>query len=129
MKKKTSRNITDAEWEIMSVVWKKSPITATEVVDALAPRRKWSLATVRTMLRRLVNKQTLGQRLEGKRYLYWPRETMEDCAKTEGGSLMRRLTGAASSVALIHMVKESKLSEDELEELKQILNEKQKGKK
>ncbi|MDB6039856.1 MAG: Penicillinase repressor, partial [Verrucomicrobiales bacterium] len=51
----TSIRITEAEWEVMTVVWERAPVPASVVVDVLEHRKQWTLATVRTLLRRLVN--------------------------------------------------------------------------
>ena len=48
--------ISSAEWEVMSVVWDKAPVTATEVFEALPPGHGWKQKTVNTFLTRLVEK-------------------------------------------------------------------------
>ena len=49
--KKTMR-ITAAEWEVMAVVWDRTPVAASTVFEVLEDRKQWTLATVRTLLRR-----------------------------------------------------------------------------
>lgn len=63
----------------MAVVWERAPVAASAIVEALHEREQWTLATVRTLLRRLVNKGALAQEVEGKRYLYRPLILMETC--------------------------------------------------
>ena len=77
---KESIRITKAEWEIMAAVWERAPIAASAIAGLLEEKRQWTLATVRTLLRRLVNKGALEQRQEGKRFVYSPRVSMEECA-------------------------------------------------
>jgi len=110
----------------MSVVWENAPISANEVTRALATSRQWTLTTVRTLLRRLVEKKALEQTVDGKRYLYSPLVSMEACARSEGESLLARLTGRTPSIALIHMVREAELSDKDIRELKKILKDKEK---
>jgi BlaI family penicillinase repressor len=122
---KASFRITDAEWEVMAVVWRRAPVAASAVVAELHERKQWSLATVRTLLRRLVNKGALGQELEGKRYLYQPRVSMAACVRRESESLWERVLGRAPSAALLHLVERADLSKEDIRELRRILREKE----
>jgi BlaI family penicillinase repressor len=123
---KRSIRMTNAEWEVMSVVWQHSPAAATDVVDKLQEAKQWTLATVRTLLRRLVNKGALAQALEGKRYLYSPLVSMEACVHQESQSFWDRVLGRAPSAALVHLVARAKLNKADIQELRRILREKEK---
>lgn len=124
---KESIRITEAEWEVMAVVWERAPVAATTVVSELEKRRQWSLATVRTLLRRLVNKGALQQQAEGKRYIYTPRVSMDECVRRESESFLDRVLGRAPSVSLLHLVKKADLSSKDIQELRRILREKEKS--
>jgi BlaI family penicillinase repressor len=117
--------ITEAEWEVMAVVWEREPVAASTVVEALEGRKQWTLATVRTLLRRLVNKGALQQESEGKRYLYRPLISMAECARQESDSFLDRVLGRAPSAAILHLVKRADLSEQDIQELRRILREKE----
>ena len=108
------------------VVWRQAPVAASAVVAALQERKGWSLATVRTLLRRLVAKGALSQQLEGKRYLYSPLVTMSACVRQESDSFWERVLGHAPSVALLHFVRRAELSKQDMRELRRILREKEK---
>jgi BlaI family transcriptional regulator, penicillinase repressor len=123
---KTTMRMTQAEWEVMAVVWQRQPTPASAVVEELHERRQWSLATVRTLLRRLVRKGALRQEIEGKRYLYTALVSMEASVRSESESFWDRVLGRAPSAALIHLVKRAELSEGDIQELKRILREKEK---
>lgn len=117
--------MTHAEWEVMAVVWEKAPVPASTVVEELHARKQWSLATVRTLLRRLVNKGALQQQAEGKRYIYTPRVSMEACVRQESESFWERVLGRAPSAALIHLVQRADLSKEDIQELRRILRSKE----
>ena len=123
---KESIRITEAEWEVMAVVWERTPVAATTVVEELKKRKQWSLATVRTLLRRLVNKGVLRQELEGKRYIYTPRVSKAECVRRESESFLDRVLGHAPSISLVHLVKKADLSSKDIQELRRILREKEK---
>ena len=65
-----AKPISNAEFEIMDVLWAQSPLGASDVAGRLADKTKWSSKTVKTLLARLVEKGALGHRSEGRRYLY-----------------------------------------------------------
>jgi BlaI family penicillinase repressor len=113
--------ISDAEWQVMEVLWARSPLMAGEVVDALGSRNGWSPRTVKTMLGRLVKKKALRFVPEGKRYLYRPAISREDCIRTESRSFVSRVFGGEPGPMLVHFVNESKLKPEEIRELKRIL--------
>lgn len=112
----------------MAVVWDRPPVPASTVAEVLVKRKRWTLATVRTLLRRLVNKGALQQQAEGKRFIYTARISMEDCVRRETESFLDRVLGRAPSQALLHLVKNADLSAKDIEDLQQILREKEKSK-
>ena len=117
----TSIRITHAEWDIMTVVWRRAPVAACAVVEELQESKQWTLATVRTLLRRLTNKGALRQQVEGKRYLYTPLVSMDACVRQESESFWKRVLGRAPSAALIQLVERAELSKEDIEELRRIL--------
>ncbi len=118
--------ITEAEWEVMDLVWKASPVAASDITRALGRKRRWALATVRTLLRRLVKKGAVEQQSEGKRYLYSPRLTKEECVRRESDSFLDRVLGRAPATTLLHLVSKADLSSEDIQELRRILRKKEK---
>ena len=118
--------ISEAEWVVMEVVWKQNPITALEVVQHLADRKEWQDQTIRTMLRRLIRKKALTYRAEGKVFFYAPAVSREQCVREESQSFLERVFGGAAQPLLVQLVQESRLSSDDIAELKRILRDKEK---
>lgn len=118
--------ISDSEWEIMNLVWKKSPVAASEIVEELAARKQWQPRTTRTLLARLVAKGALRFSQEGRRYLYEPKVTLEDCVRHESRSFMERVFGGEPASMLINLVKHTEFSPEEIKQLKKLLSEKEK---
>jgi BlaI family transcriptional regulator, penicillinase repressor len=110
----------------MTVVWNQAPATASDVVEQLEAKRGWRSRTTRTLLDRLVKKGALRFEVEGKRYLYWPQVTMDACVRRESQSFLQRVFGGEPASMLIHLVKTSSLSPEQIQELKRILSEKEK---
>lgn len=118
--------ISEAEWVVMEVLWRKSPLTALEVVQQLAHHKQWQDQTIRTMLRRLIRKKAVRYRAEGKIYYYEPAVSREQCVRGESRSFLERMFGGATQPLLVQLVQEAKLSPKEIAELKKILRDKEK---
>jgi BlaI family penicillinase repressor len=117
--------ISDAEWSVMSVLWDRHPLTANDVVAALADKTGWSAATIKTMLNRLVRKRALKFKRDGKRYHYVPAVSRSLCIRNETRGLTDRLFGGATAAMLAHFVEDARLSRDEIDQLRQLLDRKE----
>ncbi|WP_028550616.1 penicillinase repressor BlaI [Paenibacillus sp. UNC451MF] len=118
--------ISDAEWEVMKVLWSKSPSSANEVIEALEDQTDWKPKTIRTLLNRLVQKQAISYSQEGKVYAYFPLVSEDECVRSETASFLKRIYGGAFKPLLVNFLKEEKLSPEEIKELKNILDDKSK---
>ena len=114
--------ISEAEWEVMKVLWNRSPATANEVISALSDKTAWSPRTVRTLINRLVVKKALGFKKTGRRYHYYPLVSEEASVQTETKSFLERVHGGALKPILAAFLEEQKLTPDEIAELKEILD-------
>src|SRR5882757_973260 len=101
--------ISDAEWEVLGVLWKQSPLTAQEVFAALADRA-WKLTTVRTFLTRLESKGVVAalQGPDGKEFS--PRFDRETCIRDASRSFLDRVFDGATGALLLHFAKSERLS-------------------
>lgn len=115
--------ISEAEHAIMEVLWLKSPLTASEVCDEVCAPRGWSLATVKTLLGRLVQKQALAAAPDGRRYLYSPLIERADYIGGESKRLVDRLFGGKAASLVAHLAEQEALTEDDLAEIEALLKE------
>ena len=114
--------ISDAEWEVMLLLWERAPRTASEVAATLGPAHDWSERTVKTLLARLVKKGALAASPDGKRYLYEPVISRDACVRRETRSFLDRVFGGSASPLLAHFVREGELGAGELEQLRALLD-------
>jgi len=124
---KSIPRISEAEWEVLGILWKRFPLTASAVFDALKTR-DWKLNTVRTFLTRLEGKGviTSAPGPEGKEFS--PRIDRETCIRAASRSFLERVFDGATGALLLHFAKSERLSTAELAELQSILDQKRKGK-
>lgn len=115
--------ISEAEWEIMKILWAKSPLTANQIIESLSESIDWKPKTVKTLIGRLVKKEAIGFNQENRIYYYYSLIDEEECVKAENQSFLNRVYGGALKPMLINFLSEEKLSTEEIEELKRILDE------
>jgi len=120
--------ISDAEWEIMRIVWDKPNLTGSEIVDLISPKRDWNYRTVKTLISRLVTKGVLKYDKKGNTYYYSPAISKKVFMRKESQSFIRKVFDGATRPMLAYLVNQSNLSKDEIKELKKILNKKEKKK-
>lgn len=120
----TAYKISDAEWQIMKVIWKESPLTAALVIEHLKPETDWSPKTIQTMISRLVKKGVLGVNKEGSFYQYYPLASQEECRHEETTSFLQKVYDGSFQLLLANFVKNQNLSPKEIQELKELLDEK-----
>ena len=120
--------VTDAEWEVMNVLWDESPRTANDVIEILSERMKWHATTVKTLLSRLVKKGVVKYRSEGNRYLYSAAIPRQRYVREESASFIDRVFGGETTPALMHFVRNTRLTQEEIDELRRILDEKREEK-
>lgn len=115
--------ISEAEHAIMEALWEKSPLTAAEVSDRVAPERGWSLATVKTLLSRLVTKKAVVTEPEGRRFLYSPNVKRTDYVGSESRKLVDRLFGGRAAPLMVHLVESEALSDEDIAEIERLIRE------
>jgi BlaI family penicillinase repressor len=114
--------ITDAEWDVMKVLWDRGEAAAQDVTEALAGERGWRPQTVKTLLNRLVKKGAAAYAEEGRRFIYRPRVSRDAVVRAESRSFLSRVFDGAVTPALVHFVKLGNLSREDVEELKKALD-------
>jgi BlaI family transcriptional regulator, penicillinase repressor len=117
--------ISDAEWEVMKILWAKVPVTAEEVVGALKSKTTWKPKTILTLINRLVKKGLLGYEKKGRAYHYFPKINETACVHAESSSFLQRVYDGAFKPMLVNFLRDARLSKEDIEELKRILNEKE----
>ena len=117
-------NISEAEWEVMKVLWKTSPLTANAIVENLTGSTSWKRETIRTLINRLVQKKALGFKKKGRQYDYFPLVSEAECVRAETKLFLNRLGSSSIEPMLAEFVEEKKMSPEKIAKLKQILDQK-----
>lgn len=119
-------SISESEWEIMNVLWDKAPQTANDITLSLQESTDWKPKTIRTLLDRLVQKDVVGVNKNLRVYTFYPLYTQEECQRAETKSFIKRIYGGTLKSLLAQFIQEDTLSDDEINELRFILDKKPK---
>lgn len=114
--------ISNAEWEVMKIIWKNPKITSINIINELKNKEDWKPATIKSLINRLLNKEAIGFDKVGNEYLYFPLVSEDKCIKSESKLFLSKVFDGSVKSMLLSFVKSKELSEDDLEDLKNILN-------
>ncbi len=115
--------LSDGEWKIMKLLWQKAPRTIGEMVEALEEETGWTKATVFVMLKRLITKEAVTMDDSGRLHQYYPAITRKDITTGETDSFLSRVYDGSISMMVSSMAGRKALSEEEISELRRILDE------
>lgn len=118
-----TERISDAEHAVMEVLWKRAPLTATEVADRVVEQKDWSLQTVKTLLSRLAAKAVVGTERDGRRFLYSPLVERDDYITGVSRNFVDRLFGGKVTPLVAHLAEADELSADDIREIEELLRE------
>lgn len=116
-----SERISEAERAVMEVLWESAPLTASDIAEQVDASRQWSLATVKTLLSRLTQKQAVSYEEDGRRFLYSPVLQRDDHALTESTRLVDSLFGGRISPLVAHLADNEKLNDADIAELEALI--------
>ena len=115
--------ITQAEHEVMKVLWAKPNVGAAEIATKLEGQQDWNIRTIKTLLSRLVEKGALSTTREGRRFLYTPTIAEQDYKTTEVGQLVDRLFEGRAAPLVAQLADSRGLTQADIAELQAILEE------
>lgn len=114
---------------IMQVLWERRRVTAREITDELSAESPIAHSTVQTLLRNLEAKGAAGHNSEGRTFVFFPLVREEQVTKSATRDLLDRVFEGRVSNLVSYLLKNEKLSADELQELQRMINEHSKKKK
>lgn len=117
----TIKNISDSEWKVMEILWKAPGLLIGEIRNALS-ESGWSYSTIKTMVLRLTQKEALRTEDTPKGKRYFPAIDEESSKRQETKSFIDRIYNGSVRMMFSNLVKDSKLSEGEAEELFSLID-------
>lgn len=113
--------ISEAEFEVMKVIWKHAPISTNEITDKLIQTTKWSPKTIQTLIKRLVTKGALSYEKQSRVFVYTPLIEEREYIGQESHSFLARYYDGDITAMLSAYIEDDKLSESEIDTLRSLL--------
>lgn len=118
--------ISDSEWEIMRIIWTIEPVSSTKIIQELQAKKDWSESTIKTLLRRLVNKNLLNTTKEGRHFVYSAKVNQAQVMTEAAQELLDRMCNMHKGEVILQLLADSPISKSDLAKMKQIINQKEK---
>ena len=83
-------HISEAEFEVMKIVWKSAPINTNEITERLLKTTSWSAKTIQTLIKRLVTKGALTYEKQGRVFVYTPLVEENEYISQQSNSFIKR---------------------------------------
>lgn len=114
--------ISEAEFEVMKIVWKYAPINTNEITEKLLETTSWSAKTIQTLIKRLVTKGALTYQKQGRVFVYTPLVGEAEYVNQKSRSFLKRFYDGDISDMLSAYLENNQLSEEEIRHLRSLLS-------
>ena len=118
--------ISEAEFEVMKIVWKHAPISTNEITDKLLQTTSWSPKTIQTLIKRLVTKGVLTYEKQSRVFVYTPVVKESEYIGQESNSFLERYYDGDITAMLSAYIENDRLSETEIDTLRSLLSKRSK---
>lgn len=126
-KERPSTELSEAEWDIMRVVWDQEPCAAGTVQEALEGSRQWAYSTVKTMMDRMVAKDLLAITRIRNLQLFSSKVNASQAKKGELKRMLKRAFDGALTPLVQFLVEQDEFSKDDISQLREFVEKAEKG--
>ena len=116
--------ISDAEWQVMKIIWMQGEQTSSDLIRVLAERFDWSKSTIQTLLARLVEKECLTRKKEGKSFVYSALLTLDQSRDLLVQDIKDKVCSRRIKNLLADLIMECDFTQADLEDLEAVISEK-----
>ncbi len=114
--------ISDAEFEIMKIIWDKNPISTNEIVETVKKTSSQNVRTIQTLISRLEKKGAISHKKEGKLYVYLPLIDKNEYISKKSTSFLDKFYNGAINRMVMNFIENDMLTDDDIATLKNILD-------
>jgi len=117
--------ITDAELDIMKILWEREGLTSPAIFESLSNSDERNTGTLKTLLKRLVKKGAVRREgINERHYIYFPVITEKEYIKKNRRRLIDRMFDGSAKGLLLNLVNEEKITREDLEQMISRIEEK-----
>jgi predicted transcriptional regulator len=121
MARRQAAALTDAESEVMAVLWRLHRASVGDVVTAMNETRAVTYSTVQTMLRILETKGYVTHDKVGRAFVYEPVIDERQARRRALRHLVGRLFAGSSSLLVLNVLEDEELDPAEREQLRKLI--------
>lgn len=114
-------DISKTELKVLEAIWHGHPVTSSVIIERLNQSGEWHEKTVKTLIGRLVKKQAIDFKKEGRAYLYFPLISQHEYQLHQSNSLIGSFFKGKVSPLIAMFAQQNKLEKEDVEELKQLI--------
>lgn len=114
--------ISEAEFEVMKLIWKYAPISTNEITDKLTRTTKWSPKTIQTLIKRLVTKGAITYEKQSRVFVYTPLIEEKEYIGQKSRSFLKRYYNGDITAMLSAYMEDDKLSDSDIDSLRSLLS-------
>ena len=129
MSNKSLDDLGELQRAVIEIIWDLGAGSVHQVRKLLVRRKKPAYTTVLTAMQKLEKAGWLRHRTQGKSYLYLPTRTREQAGARSVRKFVERMFDGDAVLMFQHLMRESKLSDSELRELREMAEQKRKENK
>ena len=116
--------ISDAEWQVMKIIWMQGEQTSSDLIRVLAERFDWSKSTIQTLLARLVEKECLTRKKVGKSFVYSALLTLDQSRDLLVRDIKDKVCSRRMKQLVADLIAECDFTQADLADLEAVISEK-----
>lgn len=118
---KNETTISNSEWEVMRIVWTIGDTYASQIISQLQQKQSWSESTIKTLIRRLVNKDLLSVKKDGRRFIYSARVNQTEMMAEATSELLDRMCDMHKGEVILKLLANSPISNSDLAKIQKVI--------
>lgn len=116
--------ISEAEFEVMKIIWKSAPISTNEITEKLMHSTTWGPKTIQTLIKRLVIKRALTYEKQGRLFIYTPLIEEDEYVNQQSNTFLQRFYNGDITAMLSAYIENDNLSDADIESLRSLFSKK-----
>lgn len=117
--------ISEAEYEVMKVIWEHAPVSTNEITEILTKTTNWNVRTIQTLIKRLTSKGVITYKKQSRIFVYTPAIQKNEYIRQESSSFLSRFFNGNITAMVSSFIENDKLSVSEIDSLRSLLSEKE----
>lgn len=120
----SQNKISEAEWQVMRVLWAKKAATSQEIISILSESMNWKPATIKTLIGRLVKKELISTEQQGNKYIYRALASERLTIRSATADLFSRICARKIGTTIADLIAEAELTAADIKTIQEELTKK-----